>query len=55
MPRGFSDFVDWSALLSDLWRHLAADIPARASFYDSFWTSQLANDELTGPRMLASS
>ena len=27
MPRGFSDVVDWSALLIDLWRHLDGSCP----------------------------
>jgi len=28
MPRGFSDGVDWSALLIDLWRHLDGSCPS---------------------------
>jgi hypothetical protein len=28
MPRGFSDVVDWSALLIDLWRHLDGSCPS---------------------------
>jgi hypothetical protein len=28
MPRGFSDVVDWSAILIDLWRHLHGSCPS---------------------------
>jgi len=28
MPRGFSDVVDWSALLIDSWRHLYGSCPS---------------------------
>jgi len=35
MPRGFSDVVDWSALLIDLWRHLDGSCPSWVNRYRS--------------------
>jgi hypothetical protein len=52
MPRGFSDVVDWSALLIDLWRH-----PDRSRYLDAVSEVIVANggtiDKFIGDAVMA--